>query len=88
MAIYDINLDRSYSFVNLDRPDYAQNVPWNSPLYFQTLLIFYLIIFVLLAVFEFGFYVIDWCRPCGGKHEDDWRIIAGHMHPIFSICAK
>ena len=86
---YEImNPDGSYSYVNLDRLEYTLNVPWNSPVYFQTLLVFYLMLFVLLAIFEFRSCVLDWCQPCGGKHEDDWRLVAGCTHPIFSICAQ
>ena len=51
-----MNPDRSYSFVNLDQPEYTQNVPWNGPIYFQ---FFYLMFFVLLVVSEFRSYVID-----------------------------
>ena len=82
-----MNPDGSYSFVNLDRPKYTLNVPWNSPVYFQALLVFYLMLFVLLAISEFRSYVPDWCRPGGGKHEDDWRLAAGCIHPISSIRA-
>ena len=30
MAIWDMNPDGSYSFVNLDKPEYTPNVPWNG----------------------------------------------------------
>ena len=42
----------------------------------------------LCPVSEFRSYVPNWCRPRGGEHEDDWRLVAGYSHPIFSICAK
>ena len=84
---YEImNLDGSYNFVNLDRLEYTLNVPWNNPVYFQAILLFYLMIFVLLAVSEFRSYIPDWCRPYGREHEDDWRLVAGCTYPILSIC--
>lgn len=52
-----MNPNGSYSFMNLDQPKYAQNVPWNGSVYSQTLLIFYLILFILLVVSKFGSYV-------------------------------
>lgn len=54
-------LDRSYSFVNLDQPEYTLNVPWNGSVYLQTLLISYFMLFVLLTASKFGSYILDWC---------------------------
>ena len=83
---YEImNPDGSYSFVNLDWPKYTPNVPWNGLEYFQTLLIFHLVLFDLLTVSDFRSYTLDWCRPCGGEYEDDWRL--GQM-PTYHHCLK
>lgn len=83
-----MNPEGSYSFMNLDRPKYAHIVPWSGREYFRTLLIFYLMLFVLLDASEFGFHVLDWCRSCGGKHENGQRFATSYTHPIFSICDK
>lgn len=81
-----MNPDGSYNIVNLDRLECTLNVPWSSPIYFQNILLFCLMIFVLLAISKFRSYVLDWCWPCGGEHEDDWRLAAGCTYPILSIC--
>ena len=57
---YEImNPDRSYSFVNLDQPRCTPNVPWNGLVYFQTLLIFHLMLFDLLTISDFRSYALD-----------------------------
>ena len=86
---YEImNLDGSYSFVNLDWPKYTLNVPWNGLVYFETLLIFHLVLFDLLTVSDFRSYTLDWCRPCGGEYEDDWKLVAGlHAPNLLNMCS-
>ena len=56
-----MNPDESYNIVNLDRLECTLNVPWSSPIYFQNILLFCLMIFVLLAISKFRSYVLDWC---------------------------
>ena len=51
-------------------------------------LVFYLMLFVCLTIFDFGSYVPDWCWPCGGNHDDDWRLAVVYTYPILPICAQ
>jgi len=44
-----MNSDGSYSSLDLDRPEYALNVPWTGPVHFKTLWSLVLF-FVYLAI--------------------------------------